>query len=110
MVRPLAVVVIDVDAEHPFEVTRLRISSQSKHSQRTVRTNRSTIAFAVGARIGVFTICTPSLRKTSSKGALYLPSRSRIRYRTPCSEKSTPTLRACWVDPGAGRIRRAACE
>src|SRR5881227_2404380 len=39
----------------------------------------------------------PSLRNTSSKGPLYLLSRSRIRNRTPWSEKSRPRLRACWV-------------
>ena len=76
---------------------RLRISSQSRHSARTVRTKRSAIAFAFGARTGVFTIRMPSLRKTSSKGPLYLLSRSRIRNRTPWSEKSRPRLRACWV-------------
>src|SRR5205823_6453492 len=73
---------------------RLKISSQSRHSERIVRTNRSAIAFAFGARTGVFTIRMPSLRKTSSKGSLYLLSRSRIRKRTPLSLKS---LRACWV-------------
>ena len=34
----------------------MRISSQSRHSERTVRTNRSAIAFAFGARTGVFTV------------------------------------------------------
>jgi 8-hydroxy-5-deazaflavin:NADPH oxidoreductase len=56
----------------------LRISSQSRHSARTVRTKRSAIAFAFGARIGVRTILICSLRKTSSKGPVYLLSRSRI--------------------------------
>jgi hypothetical protein len=50
----------------------LRISSQSRHSERTLRTNRSAIAFAVGERSGVFTIRMPSQRKTSSKGPLVL--------------------------------------
>jgi hypothetical protein len=38
---------------------RLRISSQSRHSTRTVLTNRSAIAFACGARRGVFTTRMP---------------------------------------------------
>jgi hypothetical protein len=58
---------------------------------------RSAIALAFGARTGVFTIRMPSLRNTSSKGPLYLLSRSRIRKRMPWSEKSSPRLRACWV-------------
>src|SRR6266568_3935942 len=81
----------------PSRWWRLRISSQSRHSARTVRTKRSAIAFAFGARTGVFTIRTLSLRNTSSKGPLYLLSRSRIRNRTPLSEESRPRLRACWV-------------
>ena len=37
-----------------FEVAAARMSSQSRHSARTVRTNRSAYAFAGGARIGVW--------------------------------------------------------
>jgi hypothetical protein len=85
-VRPLAVVVGDVGVSTCSRWRRLRISSQSKHSERTVRTKRSAIAFAFGARTGVFTIRMPSLRKTSSKWPLYLLSGSRIRKRTPWSE------------------------
>src|SRR6266540_7529508 len=88
---------------------RLRISSQSKHSVRTVRTKRSAIAFAFGARTGVLTIRMPSLRKTSSKGPLYLLSRSRIRNRRHCSANSRPRLRLL-SDPGTARILRAAGE
>ena len=96
--RPLAVVVIHVDPEHTFEVSAIEDQQPvSRHSPRTVRTKRSAIAFAFGARTGVFTIRIPPLRKTSSKGPLYLLSRSRITKRTPCSEKSRPRLRACWV-------------
>jgi len=62
--RPLAVVVVRIDTEHLFAVGRLRINSQSRHSARTVRTKRSAIAFAFGARTGVFTNRVPSLRKT----------------------------------------------
>ena len=52
----------------------------------------------------------PSLRKTSSKGPLYLLSRSRIRKRTPWSEKSRPRLRACWVTQAPVGLRGAAGE
>jgi hypothetical protein len=67
------------------------------HSERTVRTNRSAIAFAFGERSGVFTIRMPSLRNTSSKGPLCLLPRSRMRKRTPWSAKPRPKLHACWV-------------
>jgi hypothetical protein len=59
----------------------LRISSQSRHSARTVLTKRSAIAFAFGARTGVCRIRIRSLRKTPSKGPSYLVSRSRIMKR-----------------------------
>jgi hypothetical protein len=39
------------------------MSSQSRRSERAVRTKRSAIAFAVGARTGVPTIASPSLCK-----------------------------------------------
>ena len=95
----------------------MRINSQSRHSARTVRTKRSAIALAFGARTGVLTIRMPSLRKTSSKGPLYLLSRSRIKKRTPLSLKSRPRLRACWVTHSpvgflvqpASQTRRFAC-
>ena len=95
---------VDVDQEHPFEVTRLRISSQSRHSARTVLTKRSAIAFAFGARIGVFTIRIRSLQKISSNGPEYLLSRSRIKNRICCSEKKRPRLRACWVTQQARNL------
>jgi hypothetical protein len=89
--------VVGVDAKDVLEVAPVQTSSQSRHSERTVRTNRSAIAFAFGARTGVLTIRMPWLRKTSSKGPLYLLSRSRMRKRTPLSLKSRPRLRACCV-------------
>src|SRR6266540_2813038 len=75
-----------------------------------VLTNRSAIAFAFGARTGVFTIRIPSLRKTSSKGPLYLLSRSRMRKRTPWPEKSGPKVARLLGYPGAAGITRAAGE
>src|SRR5713226_837971 len=86
---------------------RLRISSQSRHSARTVRTKRSAIALAFGARTGVFTIRMPSLRKTSSKGPLYLLSWSRIRADAPFGEVEAEVARLLG-HPGAGWIRCAA--
>jgi hypothetical protein len=50
----------------------------------------------------------PSPRKTSSKGPQYLLSRSRLRKRTPWSERSIP--RCALGHPGAGRIGRAASQ
>jgi hypothetical protein len=54
--RPCAGVVIDTDPEHMLEVAAVKDHSQSRHSERTVRTKRSGIAFAFGERTGVFTI------------------------------------------------------
>jgi Histidine kinase len=50
-----------------------------------VRTHRSAYAFARGALIGVFTMLTPSERKTSSKGQGNFESWSRITNRIPRS-------------------------
>jgi hypothetical protein len=47
-VGALGVDMLDVDAEHAFKVAA-RISSQARHCARTMRTNRSATAFAVGA-------------------------------------------------------------
>jgi hypothetical protein len=58
---------------------------------------RSAIAFAFGDRTGVFTIRMPSLRKTSSKGAVVLAVAVADQKRMPWSAKSRPRLRACWV-------------
>jgi hypothetical protein len=57
------------------------MSRWSVHSRRRVPIQRSQIAFARGARIGVLTISILSAWKTASKLAVYLASRSRIRNR-----------------------------
>jgi len=57
------------------------MSVPSRHSRRTVRTQRSACAFALGACGGVRTICTPSAVKTASNYPVYFVSRSRIRNR-----------------------------
>jgi transposase InsO family protein len=60
-----------------------------------VRTKRSAIAFAFGARTGVLMTRMPSLAKTSSKARVNLLSRSRIRNRNRdgCSWRSKAELR-----------------
>jgi hypothetical protein len=69
-VRTLVVVVLYVFAENSLELTAARISSQSRHSSRSVRTKRSACAFAFGALTGVRITWISSLRKTSSNAAL----------------------------------------
>jgi hypothetical protein len=77
--RPLLVVVADVDAQQPQQVRRPTTSAQSRHSARTVCTHRSALAFAFGARIGVRITFAPSLPNTSSKGRVNLASWSRTK-------------------------------
>src|SRR6266540_1040681 len=90
----------------------------SRHSLRTLRTHRSAIAFARGARTGVLMTRTPSPRTISSNGPENFASRSCNRNRTSCSRSSTVRLRACWriqtpsglaVTP-ASRTRRDPCS
>ena len=78
---------------------RLRIRSQSRHSERAVRTKRSATAFAFGARTGVRMISIPSLRKTVSKSRVNLLSRSRSRKRAGVDRSASvqASWRACWV-------------
>ncbi len=47
------VVVLDVDPQDLLQMAAPTISSQSRHSARTVPTHRSASAFAVGAHTGV---------------------------------------------------------
>src|ERR1700733_1958935 len=58
---------------------RFRISSQSRHSPRKVRTNRSAIPFALGARTGVLITHRRSLRNSSSSE---LPEPIRLSARS----------------------------
>ena len=51
-VRPMPVVMIDIDPQHSFQVAWPTISSQSRHSARIVPTHRSANAFALGACTG----------------------------------------------------------
>ena len=72
---------------------------RSRHSRRTVPTNRSAMALARGARTGVRMIRMPSDRKTSSKLAVNLASRSRMSHLagTGRSASAQASWRACWV-------------
>jgi hypothetical protein len=79
---------VGVDAKDVLEMAAVK-DQEPVEALRVDGANESfSIAFAFGARTGVFTIRIPSLRKTSSNGPLYLPSRSRIKKRTPPSLKS----------------------
>ena len=44
---------INEDAKHALEMVAIATRSQSRHSKRTVRTNRSATPLACGARNGV---------------------------------------------------------
>jgi hypothetical protein len=80
-------------------VPRLDTIIRSRHSRRIVPTNRSAKAFARGARTGVRITRMPSGRKTSSKLAVNLASRSRIKNLTAFVRLASTSdrLRACWV-------------
>src|SRR6266540_2502061 len=88
---------------------RLRMSSQSRHSARTVRTKRSAIAFAFGARTGVFTIRSPSLRNTSSKGRCICCRGRGSGTHAPLGEVEAEVARLLSY-PGTAGIGRAAGE
>ncbi len=96
-VRPSAVVVERVDAKDPLQVA----AAEDEHPVQALGSDRTDPpignAFARGARIGVFTMLTPSERKISSKGLENLESRSRITNRMPRSRSLTARFRACWV-------------
>ena len=81
----MGVVMIDVLGENGFELTRWKIRIRSRHSRRMVPTKRSAKALARGARTGVRMMRILSVRKTSSKLAVNLASRSRTRNRTATS-------------------------
>src|SRR5664280_1345182 len=72
---------------------RPRMSIRSRHSVRTVLTQRSAKALARGDRTGVLITRMPSERNTSSKLVVNLVSRSRIRnlIDRPLSTRSLTT-------------------
>jgi hypothetical protein len=69
---------------------RRTISSQSKHSERTVRIQRFAWAFALGACTGVSSTSAPCERNTSSKVRQNFASRSRSKKRTRRPARRTP--------------------
>ena len=77
----------------------VQIRKWSRHSRRRVPMNRSAIAFAGGARIGVRTKRMSAPVKTASNAAVNLLSRSRIRNRNRSARwpRSINRLRACWL-------------
>ena len=91
---------------------RLRISIRSSSSRRRVPIQRSVIAFAWGARIGVRRMWMPSLANTASKTVVNLVSRSRIKEgegRCAVVEVGQEIARLLG-DPGSVRVRRGAQE
>jgi hypothetical protein len=98
-VRPMLVVMPDVVAKDCFEMMTAKNERPVGHSSRTVRTQRSAIAFARGDLTGVLITSIPSEANTSSKLAVNFASRSRIKNRNDraCSARSPARLRATWV-------------
>ena len=70
-------------------------------------TNRSAIAFARGARTGVFSISSPAAANTASNMAVHFASRSRTRNLKcwPASSRSIARLRACWDSQDRSDVR-----
>src|SRR6266536_1560485 len=98
---------------------RLRMRSQSRHSERAVRTKRSAIAFAFGARTGVLMISMPSLRKTGVEVARVLAvaiadkEAKRRRSVSQCPGELAGLLGdpgAVWVGGAAGEVYAPAAE
>ena len=80
--RPMAIVMLHENGEDVRQVAVVQNPQGSRHSERTVRTNRSATPFACGARNGVRITLMPSARNTASKLGVNFQSRSRIRKRT----------------------------
>jgi hypothetical protein len=78
-VGALGVVVLRVAPKDLVQVSSAEHEREIKTSWRTVRTNRSANALALGARTGVLITRAPSEMNTSSKARVYLESRSLIR-------------------------------
>src|ERR671920_1428079 len=80
-VRSVGVVVLEVLLQHRREMARSDDQKWSRHSRRRVAIQRSTMAFALGARTGVRMIWMSAPVNTASKAAVNLLSRSRITNR-----------------------------
>ena len=88
------------------------INSQSRHSARAVRTKRSAIAFAFGARTGVLMIRDPLACEDGVEVACELAvAIADQEAKRPCSLLKCPAeLARLLGDPGAGRVRGAAAQ
>jgi hypothetical protein len=86
------------------------ISSQSRHSARTVRTKRSAYAFACGARIGVWITWMPSLRKISSKAAVELAVAIVDQKADAFEQSGEAEVARLLSHPGTARVSGATCQ
>ena len=98
-VRPLGVAVVDVLVKDESQVPFAGDQHPVRYSRRALAIQRSAIAFARGARIGVFMIRIPAAASTVSNAVVNLASRSRSRYLNPSVRppRFISRLRACWV-------------
>ena len=89
----------DVAIEHSSEMSLVHDEETVGALRRTVLTQHSATAFALGARTGHRTTLAPSPFHTASKAGPDFPSRSRSRYLAamPASRRSAVALRAHWV-------------
>src|SRR5262245_19551006 len=87
---------IDAEMEHAFEVAAAD-DQQSRHSRRTLPTQRSRCALAFGACTGVRMTLIVSLAKSAPKAAGNFASQSWIRKRAFPSVCSIARFRACCV-------------
>src|SRR5436190_15716982 len=86
---------------------RPRISRRSRHSRRTVPTQRSMCAFAFGARTGVRMTLIRSLSRKASKARGNFASRSWIRNRSWRSWSSSANEQVARLLQHPGRVRLA---
>jgi hypothetical protein len=102
-VRPMGVVVLNVDSEHVLEVA----ASEDQQPVQALSAHRPdpalSVSVRVGARTGVRSTSAPSEQNRSSNVRQNFASRSRTtkRSRRPRSLSISRRLRACWGDPGA---------
>jgi hypothetical protein len=88
----------------------VRISSQSRQTARTVLTKRSAIAFAFGARTGVFTIRMPSAAEdlVERAAALAVPVADQEAHTCAFSQRRCPTDPTRRLDARSNRVLRLA--
>jgi hypothetical protein len=106
---PVPVVVVDEHFKIRSRSCWFRISSQSRHSVRTVRTNRSATPLACGARNGVLMTSSPSLRNKLVKpiGEFLIPIANQKPHRFRALGQGPRQLPGLLDDPWCTRVRRA---